>query len=169
MKGFVSSSTRTITDENGIVRVRTESKQFVYKSEEDPFYSVFLSYVKWMFSLSSAVAIKVLLYMLSIAEFNTGRVSLTTGVRSGIMDELGIKPQSLSRAIRELTDNNAVSKDYYIDRATGEQKFRKGEYVINPQMFWKGDLKKRKELIVEFKAVYDDQKPLETDPWETSQ
>ena len=136
MKGFVSSSTRTVTDENGIVRVRTELKQFVYKSEEDSFYSVFLSYVKWMFSLSSAVAIKVLLYMLSIAEFNTGRVSLTTGVRISMMEEIGITPPSLSRAIRELVNVTAISRDYHTDRVTGELKLRKGEFIINPQMFW---------------------------------
>lgn len=45
-KGFVKSSERTITDENGIQRVQTVSKEFVFKSEEDPFYMVFIDFVK---------------------------------------------------------------------------------------------------------------------------
>ena len=161
MKGFVTSTTRTITDENGITRERTESKQFVYRTDEDSFYAVFISYVKWLYRINSAVTIKVLLYMLDIAEFNTGRVSLTAGERSNIMEELHISSQALSRAVRELVSVEAISKNYIINRETGEQRERKGEYLINPEMFWKGELKKRRQLVVEFRSVYDDEQQID--------
>lgn len=45
-KGFIKSSERTYTDENGIQRVQTIEKEFHYKSEEDPFYMVFIDFVK---------------------------------------------------------------------------------------------------------------------------
>lgn len=161
MKGFVTSTTRTITDENGITRERTESKQFVYRTDEDSFYAVFISYVKWLYKINSAVTIKVLLYMLDIAEFNTGRVSLTAGERSNIMEELHISSQALSRAVRELVSVEAISKNYIVNRETGEQRERKGEYLINPEMFWKGELKKRRQLVVEFRSVYDDEQQID--------
>lgn len=156
MKGYVTSTTRTVTDENGITRERTESKQFTYRTDEDSFYAVFISYVRWMFKINSAVTLKVLLYMLDIAEFNTGRVSLTAGERSNIMETLGISSQALSRSVKELVSVEAIRKNYSINRETGEQKERKGEYLINPEMFWKGDLKTRRRLVVEFRAEYDD-------------
>jgi hypothetical protein len=38
-----------------------------------------------------------------------------------------------------------------------QKKEIKGEYVINPEMFWKGSLKDRAELRVKFEAVYKDE------------
>lgn len=166
MKGFVSSVTQKVTDENGFERVRTETKQFVYKSDEEPFYNIFLNYVHWMYDISSAVTLKVLLRLLEDAEFNTGRVQLTAGARTDILSSLGISAQALSRSLRELVQADAISKSYSFNKATGEQVERKGEYVINPKMFWKGDLKTRKKLIVEFRAEYDDPDP--TVVWDNS-
>lgn len=45
-KHFIRSSERTITDENGVQRVQTVDKEYVFKSEEDPFYMVFVDFVK---------------------------------------------------------------------------------------------------------------------------
>lgn len=167
MKGFVSSSTQTIVDENGIERVRTTTKQFVYKSEEAPFYNVFIDYVRWMYSINSIVTLKVLLRMLELAEFNTGKVQMTAGARKDIVEAIGIKQPALSRSLKELVESGAVMKLYDTDRATGEQKERRGEYSINPQMFWKGELSKRKELIVEFRAVYEGEEAVDAG-WDTA-
>lgn len=157
MKGFVSSTTQSVIDENGFERVRTQTKQFVYKTEEDSFYNVFLDYVHWMYNIRSAITLKVLLWMLENAEFNSGKVMLTIGARAELREFLDISAQALSRALQELLCNGAISRCYTVDKKTGEQKERKGEYIINPQMFWKGELKTRRKLIVEFKAVYEDE------------
>ena len=156
MKGFVTSTTQTVVDENGIERVRTESKQFVYKSDEDSFYNVFIKYVHWMYDIDSAVTLKVLIYLMEIAEFNTGKVLLTTGQRTKLCEVVGISKPALSRAIRELVVAGAIAKTYLTNGQTGEQMEIKGEYMINPEMFWKGDQSTRKQLVVEFRAVYDD-------------
>lgn len=156
MKGFVSSTTSRVLDENGFERVRTETKQFVYKADEEPFYNVFIKYVKWMFDIKSIITLKVLVFMLEIAEFNTGKVSLTSGERARVIEGLGIAQSALSRAIKELLLVGAITRVTHLDKNTGEIIARKGEYIINPEMFWKGELKKRKQLVVEFRAVYDD-------------
>lgn len=72
------------------------------------------------------------------------------------MTELDIKKSSLTQAINQLTEVNAIIPQTIVDQSTGEIKTLKGEYIINPEMFWKGDLKKRKDLIVTFQSSYED-------------
>ena len=168
MRGFVTSTTSTVTDENGIERVRTETKQFVYKADEEPFYNVFIKYIKWMFDINSIVTLKVLAYLLEIAEFNTGRVSLTAGERLRLMESVKITKSAVTRAVKELVDAGAITSVCRVNKETGEQIIMRGEYMINPQMFWKGELKKRKQLIVEFRAVYDDEQESDDITWENS-
>ena len=162
-KGFVKSSERTITDENGIQRVQTVSKEFVFKSEEDPFYMVFIDFVKWMYNITSIGSLKLLPKLLELAEFNTGNLSLSPGARAVLMEELNMSKSTFTRALNDLIENKALFKTYStpIDEETGElledqKKEIKGEYVINPEMFWKGSLKDRAALRVKFETVFDE-------------
>ena len=52
-------------------------------------------------------------------------------------------------------EKRSNSRLLVLDKNTGEitNEEIKGEYRINPDMFWKGDLKKRKELRVTFEAI----------------
>ena len=162
-KGFICSSERTVTDENGIQRVQTINKEFRFKSEEDPFYMVFIDFVKWMYNITSVGSLKLLPKLLELAEFNTGNISLSPGIRTILMEELNMSKSTFTRALNDLIENKALFKTYStpIDEETGEllenqKKEIKGEYVINPEMFWKGSLKDRTELRVKFEAVYKD-------------
>ncbi len=161
-KGFIKSSERTYTDENGIQRVQTIEKEFHYKSEEDPFYMVFIDFVKWMYNITSVGSLKLLPKLLEIAEFNSGKISLSPGKRDEIQKELQMSKSTFTRALNDLIENNAIFKTYStpIDEETGEileseKKEIKGEYLVNPEMFWKGSLKDRAELRVKFEAVYN--------------
>ena len=60
---------------------------------------------------------------------------------------------SFYNAVKQLIDAKAISKIYYVN-PDGEKTEYKGEYMINPEMIWKGDKDKRKELKVVFEAVY---------------
>ena len=68
------------------------------------------------------------------AEFNTGKVFLTTGNRAILCKDLNISSNTLTNNLRKLKDANLISGD-------------KGDFVINPQIFWKGDLSVRKKLL----------------------
>jgi hypothetical protein len=50
---------------------------------------------------------------------------------------------------------------YKTDKETGELIPIRGEYRISPEMFWKGELKKRTELKVTIETKYSDD--LQTD------
>lgn len=167
-KGFYKSNETVYTDENGIERKRTISKEFVHKADQDKFYMTFMDYVKWIYGLTSITTLKLLYQLLELAEYNTGEFSLSPGRRQEIMDKLGIKKSAFTLALNQLIDSGAVELKYKMDnegkpiekydKTTGEVTYEiiKGEYRISPEMFWKGELKKRTELKVTFEAKYDE-------------
>lgn len=153
-KCVVNSDERKVYDANGNCRVETISRTVVHKlDDEDAFYMVFVDYVSWMFELKSITTIKVLNKLLSKSEFNTGLLDISTGLREQLMTELNLSRPAISKAINELVEKDVLRPCTLVNTDTGEVlKTLKGQYMVNPAMFWKGDLKKRKELKVTFTA-----------------
>ena len=151
------SSERTLYDECGRARVQTIEKKINFKvDDEDKFYMTFVNCVGWMYGIKSITPLKVLYKLLEFAEWETGKVSLSPGRRVTIMEELGIKKSSFTQALNQLIENKALFQETVVNSSTGEIKPVKGDYTINPEMFWKGDLKKRKDLIITFQSSYED-------------
>jgi len=120
--------------------VKTIRKTFAtkVKSKQD-FFMVFLHGLNSICELSRPSDIKVLVYLCSKAEYNTGRVRLSAGDRVILMETLDIRKQSLSNSLRRLVEVNLLEGS-------------KGTYVVNPQAFWKGETNER-ERILKAKSV----------------
>lgn len=155
-KGFIQSNEVIYKDENGIERKRTVSKEFTHKIDQDKFYMTFIDYVKWIYGLTTITTLKVLYKLLEIAEYNTGEVSLSPGKRQEIMESIGIKKSAFTQALNQLVESGALEVKYKTDKDTGELIPVRGEYRISPEMFWKGELKKRTELKVTIETKYTD-------------
>lgn len=155
-KGFITSNEVIYKDENGIERKRTVSKEFTHKIDQDKFYMTFIDYVKWIYGLTTITTLKVLYKLLEIAEYNTGEVSLSPGKRQEIMESIGIKKSAFTQALNQLVESGALEVKYKTDKDTGELIPVRGEYRISPEMFWKGELKKRTELKVTIETKYED-------------
>ena len=155
-KGFITSYEVIYKDENGIERKRTVSKEFTHKIDQDKFYMTFIDYVKWIYGLTTITTLKVLYKLLEIAEYNTGEVSLSPGKRQEIMESIGIKKSAFTQALNQLVESGALEVKYKTDKDTGELIPVRGEYRISPEMFWKGELKKRTELKVTIETKYTD-------------
>lgn len=155
-KGFIQSNEVIYKDENGIERKRTVSKEFTHKIDQDKFYMTFIDYVKWIYGLTTITTLKVLYKLLEIAEYNTGEVSLSPGKRQEIMESIGIKKSAFTQALNQLVESGALELKYKTDKETGELIPIRGEYRISPEMFWKGELKKRTELKVTIETKYSD-------------
>lgn len=153
-KNVIETVEQVITDAQGNERVRTTKKVVVHKMENENFYMVFASYVGWLYDLKGVVPVKVLHYLMERVQVNTGRVALTPGMRRVMLEDLKISRAAFSMAINQLVEVKALSKIYGADKNTGEQYELKGEYMMNPEMLWKGDKDKRKELKVTFEAIY---------------
>jgi len=79
------------------------------------------------------------------------------------MESINIKKSAFTQALNTLVDSGALEVKYKLDsngnivyKESGEPEVVRGEYRISPEMFWKGELKKRTELKVTFETRYID-------------
>lgn len=119
--------------------IHTESsKSWTHSIKSDKFYMVFLGYIDHQFNLTSDLARKVLIWMCENAVYNTGSVSLNAEKRRKLCEKLNICNAALSKQLSILKKNNLISG-------------KGGEFMINPQIFWKGEMGKRLELLKDVK------------------
>jgi hypothetical protein len=121
----------------------------VTRKDVEPF---FLTYSKQIMALYGKsifnATTKVLWKLLEIAEYNTGKVYVTTERRNNIMSVCGISRASYDRAVRDLVEAEIMEKEG-------------NTYTIRHDMFWKGDRDERKKLLnaklkVTFSPVFPD-------------
>lgn len=126
--------TQTVDLNTGEIKEYETQKTYTRKVETESFYMTFIDYIAPLFNLKSDAAKNVLNWMCCHAEYNTGKVQLTTNQRDLACMELGMKSNSLSNHLKKLKDLSLIS---------GE----KGDFIINPQIFWKGDTITRDKLL----------------------
>jgi hypothetical protein len=133
-KYIVKRSEGTLVDrETGEMLSYTNNVE-VTKEDTEPF---FLTYSKQIISLYNMplfnVTTKVFWKLLEYAEFNTGKVYMNANRRKEVMDICSISKTSYYRAVEELIKASIIEKD-------GDT------YIINENMFWKGDRKIREDM-----------------------
>jgi Firmicute plasmid replication protein (RepL) len=141
-KKLVNYKEKEILDkETGeLVSVTTE-KVYTIDAPKDHFFMAFIDNMASFYKIKSATDKDVIVWLCSHAEYNTGKVRLTTKSRQELCEDLGLKNSSLSRSIKKLKELNLIS---------GES----GEFTINPEIFWKGDtLTRKKKITIEFNAI----------------
>lgn len=127
-------SNRRLDPETKELREYTDRIE-VIKNEVEPFFltysrEILALYGKSIFNATT----KVLWKLLEFAEYNTGKVYITTERRNTIMDVCGISRASYDRAVRELVEAEIMKKEG-------------NTYTIRHDMFWKGDRDERKRLL----------------------
>lgn len=123
-----------VNPETGEMQTIATQKEYSIKIKSDEFYMTFIDYISPMYKLKSENARKLLVWLCCHAEWNTGEVNLTAADRKNITDELGICNNTITNNLQSLKKLNLIS---------GE----KGKFIINPQIFWKGDTKTRGQLL----------------------
>lgn len=115
--------------------VKTVRKTFSVRSKNtEDFYLTFLSGLNAICDLSRPSDIKILTVLCAMAEYNTGKVKLTSHDRKKIIKKLSISAQAFSNSINRLKEASLLE---------GER----GEYKVNPQHFWKGTTDERHRLL----------------------
>lgn len=133
-KWQTSSFKEYVDKETGEVVSTEITKSFTKKIDVESFYMVFIDYISPLYKLKSDTAKSILNYMCSLAEFNEGKVYLTTNKRKQMCEDLGIKTTSLTNNLKLLKKSNLISG---LD----------GDFIINPQIFWKGSTDTRRQLL----------------------
>ena len=135
MKQIVQETTRrTVDTYTGEMIDETTSKTFSVKKEVEPFFLTYSRCMSILYNLTSLTAIKILWKFLERAEYNTGIVYITSQVKKDIIDNLNISISIYNKSIAILKEAEIISGN-------------KGQYIINPNIHWKGDYKTREKLI----------------------
>ena len=143
------TQTQTVDVNTGEILQYETQKTYTRKIESESFYMTFIDYIAPLYNLKSDVAKNVLNWMCCHAEYNTGKVQLTTNQRDLACEELGMKSNSLSNHLKKLKDLKLIDGD-------------RGDFIINPQIFWKGDTVTRNKLLADneikimFKIGYEE-------------
>ena len=136
MKKFLSTKTeqKTIDEYGREISIVSQQTHVVKCDQEDQFYMVYFKNLASYFQINSVKELYLISTMCSMAEYNKGRVSITTDDRKKLCELYNMIPSQYSRYIKDLIKKGLIS---------GE----KGTYYINPGIFWKGDRSSRKELL----------------------
>ena len=131
MKNYKSFTQKTVVDKTTgeIIEVET-MKNFKIQTTVDKFYMTFIDFAAPIFELKQGVDKSVIAKMCCMAEFNTGIVKLTASDRTDICESLNISKQQLTNSIARLKKLSLINGSA-------------GRFIINPQIFWKGDLNSR--------------------------
>ena len=134
-KRFLVNETTTVDTSTG--EVLTTSKKFAVRQTVEEFYMTFINFIKPFYELTSGTDIKLLTWMCTKAEYNTGRVLITPDIRKEIVILLGVTAQQISNSITALKNKNLL-------------KGSRGTYYINPEIYWKGSMDARKGLMEQY-------------------
>lgn len=135
MKKIVQSVEREYVDtQTGEVTTIETAKVFTERVKEDSFYMTFIDFVAPLYKLTSETARKLLTWMCEHAEFNTGKIKLTSADRKEIVNEFKVTNNTITNCLSTLKKLKLISGS-------------SGNFEINPQIFWKGDLSIRRELL----------------------
>lgn len=123
--------------------VHTE-KTINKNSSEVGFYMTFIDFAAPIFELKQGLDKAIIAKLCCVAEFNTGTVLLPAQRRTALCESLEISKQQLTNSIGRLKKLNLIS-------GSG------GQYLINPLIFWKGDIKTRNAALKnnEIKMVFN--------------
>lgn len=131
----IKSKTTSIVDtETGEVHMVETEKLVSVKTETEEFFQIYCRLIASVYELKYADDIKILIKFCEIAQFNTGVVLLPAALRKKVCEEIGILTSNMSKSIKRLKDKELLTGD-------------RGEYKINPAIFWKGEQKVRAQIL----------------------
>lgn len=131
---FFEKQIQVVNPETGEITGLESEKKFVYNVESDSFFMTFINFMSPMFRLKGDNAKNILSWMCANAEYNIGKVYLTSSRIDELSQTLGMPKQSVYNSLLELKKLNLISGN-------------RGSFQINPEIFWKGELSVRKQLL----------------------
>lgn len=135
-KHFLESKTVTKIDKDTGEVFETEVKKLikVNMGKQEEFYMTYCKYLAPLYELTYADDLKLIVKLCEWGVYDKGTVSLTTSRRAEITEKLGIHASNISKSLKRLLEKKLITGD-------------RGEYQLNPVIFWKGDRAIRKELL----------------------
>lgn len=135
-KHFLESKTISKVDKETGEITETEITKLVKinMGKQEEFYMTYCHYLSSLYELTYADDIKLMVKLCEWGQYDKGTVQLTSSRRAEISETMGIHNTNISKSLKRLKEKKLIGGD-------------KGEYQINPAIFWKGDRAVRKELL----------------------
>lgn len=135
-KHFLESKVISKVDKETGEITETETTKLVKinMGKQEEFYMTYCHYLSSLYELTYADDIKLMVKLCEWGQYDKGTVQLTSSRRIEISKTLGMHNSNISKSIKRLKEKALISGD-------------RGEYQINPAIFWKGDRAIRKELL----------------------
>jgi hypothetical protein len=135
MKKLKNEVTTDVLDTSTGELIRTTTqKTYSVKVDQDAFFMTYIKYMSVFFKLKYADDMKVLAKFCQICSFDKGIVVLSASQRKEIEEELNLLPTNFSRSLKRLKEIGLITGD-------------KGTFVINPELYWKGNNKTRNDIL----------------------
>lgn len=123
MKQIVQEETRRVVDQyTGEIIDSSVKKTFSIKKDVDPFYLTYSKCMSILYGITSLSAIKILWKFLEEAQYNTGKVVISSAMKKQILTDLDISESIYTKSLKLLAKLEIISGS-------------RGEYQINEQIF----------------------------------
>jgi len=132
IKRRLRNETRTFDGNGNKVVMTTE---YGVSVDMDEYFYTFTKPLGLFYEINCITDVKILVYMCEKCEFNTNVVRITALERRELMEITKIKTQGISNAMRRL-------------RGLGLIYGSGGVYEINPNLWWRGNMKERRDLLI---------------------
>jgi len=134
---FISSHTVRSIDKNGNETFFDENKlHSVELDKSDSFYLIYFKMLKTFYEIKLIKDVYLLFRLCEMAEYNTGKISLSIQDRSDLCDLISLRKEHLSAGLKRLSELGLISGS-------------RGSYIINQSIFWKGDKETRNKVLKE--------------------
>lgn len=125
-----------IDKETGELITSTTEKTYSYKlKDNDEFTMTYYKYIlKAMSNIKSEKTFILFFHIMDLANYNTGEIVISSPIRKKICKEMEIKNSNFTKYINELKQHKVIAGS-------------RGLYLINPEIFWKGDRNVRNQAV----------------------
>lgn len=122
--------------ETGELITSTTEKTYSYKlKDNDEFTMTYYKYIlKAMSNIKSEKTFILFFHIMDLANYNTGEIVISSPIRKKICKEMEIKNSNFTKYINELKQHKVIAGS-------------RGLYLINPEIFWKGDRNVRNQAV----------------------
>lgn len=136
MSTYLTNTTikQVVDRDTGELHEIETSKTYRTKVETDRFFSVYISKLASFYGITALSDVKVMIAFCEMAEYDTGVLNLNKAIRVKIQDKTGVDYSNLSKNIKRLSNLGLIHHE-------------SGTVTINPEIFWKGSMKVRRELL----------------------
>ena len=132
---------QVVDSETGEIIEQGVEKHFVSTVKSEEFFMWYVDKLGTYFGLKRGSDKDLIVAMCCMADFNTGVVHMTPNTKKKLAETAKISLSNISKNLKRLVAAKLLFEEG-------------GDYTINPELFWKGSVKTRTEILMDKGMVF---------------